>query len=174
MTAPRVRLRDVTLDDVDLLEMWERPEYSSEYNDFGLPPRGSLRGAVSRGPLRGERNGMLIVERISEGSPIGTVGWHDVRYGPNDASRAWNVGISLVPDARGHGYGGEAQRLLAQELFDTTDTNRVEASTDVENIPEQRALEKAGFTREGIQRGAQSRGGRYHDLVTFARLRTDP
>jgi RimJ/RimL family protein N-acetyltransferase len=117
---------------------------------------------------------MLIVERISDGSPIGTVGWHDVRYGPNDASRAWNVGISLVPDARGHGYGGEAQRLLAQELFDTTDTNRVEASTDVENIPEQRALEKAGFTREGIQRGAQSRGGRYHDLVTFARLRTDP
>lgn len=174
MTAPRVRLRDVTLGDVDLLETWDRPEYTSEYNDFGMPPRGSLRGPVSRGPLRSERNGMLIVERVSDGIPIGTVGWHDVRYGPNDASRAWNIGIALIPDARGHGYGGEAQRLLAEELFDTTDANRVEASTDIENVAEQRALEKAGFTREGIQRGAQSRAGRYHDLVTFAILRTDP
>ncbi|HEX2140962.1 MAG TPA: GNAT family protein, partial [Candidatus Limnocylindria bacterium] len=67
----------------------------------------------------------------------------------------------------------EAQRLLARWLFDNSDLNRVEASTDVENVAEQRSLEKAGFVREGIQRGAQFRAGAYHDLVTYAVIRSD-
>ena len=100
--------------------------------------------------------------------------WHRVTYGPNPESGAWNVGIDIIPDARGQGYGSEAQRLLAAWLFEHTDAHRVEASTDVENVAEQRALEKAGFTREGIARGAQFRAGRHRDLVVFAKLRDDP
>jgi len=38
--------------------------------------------------------------------------------------------------------------------------------------PPDRALEKAGFTREGVLRGAQFRAdGRHHDLVMFSRIR---
>jgi aminoglycoside 6'-N-acetyltransferase len=48
---------------------------------------------------------------------------------------------------------------------------RVEAQTDVTNLAEQRALEKAGFTREGVLRKAQWRGGAYHDLVVYSKLR---
>lgn len=33
--------------------------------------------------------------------------------------------------------------------------HRVEAMTDVANVPEQRALARAGFKLEGIARGAQ-------------------
>jgi RimJ/RimL family protein N-acetyltransferase len=97
-----------------------------------------------------------------------------VSYGPNEGSRAWMIGIELLPEARGQGVGTEAQRLLADWLFETTETNRVEASTDVDNVAEARALEKAGFRREGVTRGAQFRAGGYHDLVLFARLRSDP
>lgn len=171
---PLVRLRDVTLDDIDLLESWETPEMRGPFNDFDLPPRSSLREALANGPLRNERNGTLVVERVADGRAVGTVSWHQVWYGPNDESRAWNVGIALIPDARGQGLGPEAQRLLAEELFATTDADRVEASTDVENLAEQRALEKAGYTREGIQRSAQYRAGARHDLVTYSRLRSDP
>ena len=172
--SPLVRLRDATLDDADLLDSWETPEMRGVFNDFDLAPRGSLRDALEKGPLRNERNGTLIVERIADGRAVGTVSWHQVAYGPTDESKAWNIGIALRPDARGQGLGPEAQRLVAAELFATTDVDRVEASTDVENVAEQRALEKAGFVREGIQRGAQFRAGARHDLVTFARLRTDP
>jgi len=84
------------------------------------------------------------------------------------------LGIELLPEARGRGIGTEAQRVLANWLFDTTSVNRIEASTDVENVAEARALEKAGFTREGVNRGAQYRAGAYHDLVLYARLRSDP
>jgi RimJ/RimL family protein N-acetyltransferase len=171
-----LRLRDAILADADLLDAWSRsPEAKGEFNDFGLPPedQAPIREALSIGPLRNERNGQLIIERVADGQPIGTVGWHEVHYGPPPKSRAWNIGISLIPEARGQGYGGIAQLLLADYLFETTDANRVEASTDVDNLAEQRALEKAGFSREGIQRGAQFRAGAHHDLITYARLRND-
>jgi RimJ/RimL family protein N-acetyltransferase len=173
-----IRLRDVTLDDVDILLDWARsPEIRGEFNDFGSPSpedTASIRQSLLEGPLRNERNGQLIIERVADGQPIGTVAWHEVHYGPPPTSRAWNIGISLIPEARGQGYGGIAQRLLADYLFETTDTNRVEASTDVENLAEQRALDKAGFVREGIQRGAQFRAASHHDLVTYSRLRDEP
>lgn len=170
-----VRLRDVVLDDADLLDAWAAdPVVRGSFNDFGMPFRPVDRDALAKGPFRGERNGELMVERRADGEPLGTVSWHTERYGPNDGSAAWNIGISLKPAARGHGYGTEAQRLLADYLFATTPVDRVEASTDVENYPEQRSLEKAGFIREAVLRGVQYRAGARHDLVNYARLRTDP
>jgi RimJ/RimL family protein N-acetyltransferase len=172
--AMRVRLRDVTLADADMLDAWAAdPRALSEFNDFGQPPQPTPREALRNGPLRNDRNGMLVVE-LADGTPVGTVGWHRVNYGPSPQSDAWNIGIELLPSARGKGYGTEAQRLLAGYLFETTALHRVEASTDVANLAEQRSLEKAGYRREGIQRGAQFRAGVYHDLVTYALLREDP
>jgi RimJ/RimL family protein N-acetyltransferase len=172
-----IRLRDVTLADADMLDAWAAsPEIHGEFNDFNEPDpdqRASVREALTRGPLRNERNGEMIVERVADGVPVGQVSWHEEHYGPPPKSRAWNIGIALLPEFRGHGWGGPAQRMLADWLFENTDVNRVEASTDVDNLAEQRALEKAGFVREGIQRGAQFRAGAYHDLVTYSRLRAD-
>jgi RimJ/RimL family protein N-acetyltransferase len=74
---------------------------------------------------------------------------------------------------RGRGHGAEAQRQLAAYLFAHTRVERLEASTDVENTAEQRALERAGFAREGILRSAQFRDGTFHDLVLYGRLRGD-
>jgi len=78
-----------------------------------------------------------------------------------------------MPSERGRGYGTDAQRLLAAYLFETTDAQRVEAGTDVGNVAEQRALEKAGFVREGVLRSAQFRDGTYHDMAIYSRVRTD-
>jgi RimJ/RimL family protein N-acetyltransferase len=69
--------------------------------------------------------------------------------------------------------GTIAQRLLAEHLFATTPLDRVEAGTDVDNIAEQKALERAGFRREGVLRGTQVRGGVRRDLVHYGLLRTD-
>jgi len=51
---------------------------------------------------------------------------------------------------------------------------RIEASTHEESTAEQRALEKAGFTLEGVLRAAEYRGGRWRDGYLCSRLRTDP
>lgn len=166
-----VRLRDVALDEADLLEEWSAPEFTAPFNHFGLPAR-FARQALETAGLVGNDRGTLMVE--AGGEPVGTVSWHAVRYGPNSESTAFNIGINLIPAARGRGIGSAAQRLLADRLFELTSCNRVEASTDVDNTAEQRSLEKAGFKREGILRGAQHRAGAYHDLVVYARVRDDP
>ena len=41
------------------------------------------------------------------------------------------------------------------------------------DLAEQRALEKAGFVQEGRVRGAQWRGGAWHDQLLYAVLRGD-
>jgi aminoglycoside 6'-N-acetyltransferase len=61
--------------------------------------------------------------------------------------------------------------MLADYLFETTRAERVEASTDVENIAERRALERAGFSFEGLLRRAQFRGGTWRDLALYSLVR---
>jgi ribosomal-protein-alanine N-acetyltransferase len=79
-----------------------------------------------------------------------------------------------MPEYRGKGLGAAAQRLLATYLFSTTIAHRLQASTDVENIAEQRALERAGFRREGLMRGVAFVAGRWRDGYLYSRLRHDP
>ena len=172
IAGQRVRLRRATLDDAGLLELWQAVEYRGEFNDFGMPFR-PVGDAIKETGLVGEQGGTLIVEITANGEPVGTVSWRAVRYGPGPESAAWNIGISLTPEARGQGYGAEAQRLLADHLLESTPVNRIEAMTDIDNRAEQRALEKAGFAREGVLRRAQYRRGDWHDLVVFSRVRGD-
>ncbi len=107
------------------------------------------------------------------GDLLGEISWHAVNYGGSLACAAWNIGIELVMTARGRGIGTTAQRLLAEHLFATTELDRVEAGTDIDNLAEQRALEKAGFHRDGVIRGAQLREGRRRDMAVYGLLRTD-
>jgi len=116
--------------------------------------------------------GLLIVDL--DGAMVGRLTWHLVEYGPGQTSSAARIGAAMLPEERGKGYGSRAQRLLADYLFETTLVNRVEAGTDVTNIAEQRALEKAGFVRDGVMRGAQYRNGTWHDIALYSRLRSDP
>ncbi|MFF3518179.1 GNAT family N-acetyltransferase [Streptomyces sp. NPDC002573] len=53
----------------------------------------------------------------------------------------WNVRVALLPEARGQGFGSEAQRPLVRYLFAHTTVVRIEADTEAENVAEQRASE---------------------------------
>lgn len=172
ITGELVRLRDVTLADADVLDAINELKEPGGFNDFGLPSQPVSRAVLAQGPLRNEQGGSLFIETLA-GELVGVVQWRATHYGPPDQSRAWNMGIEIAPTARGRGYGSEAQRLLADWLFRTTNANRVEAQTDIDNLPEQRSLTKAGYTREGVNRGAQFRAGAFHDLVMYSRLRSD-
>jgi RimJ/RimL family protein N-acetyltransferase len=69
------------------------------------------------------------------------------------------IGVLLFPEHRGRGVGTAAQRLLVEYLFATTLVNRLQAVTDLENLAEQRVLERIGFRREGVLRGLASSVG---------------
>lgn len=163
------RLRAARPEERALLQRWSA-EPASPFEDWsGQPPPGVERFATA--PSQ-EGSGELVVTDDAD-VPVGTVSWRPVAYGPAPGSQALDIGISLRPQARGQGHGGRAQRLLADYLFATTPVHRVQASTDVDNAAERAALARAGFTAEGVLRGAQWRAGAYRDLVGYARLRTD-
>jgi RimJ/RimL family protein N-acetyltransferase len=170
-----IRLREATIADAEVVDARGLdPARIGEFNDLGqAAPRPLAEDLADGRSFMTPEHGRLLIERLSDARVIGDVSWHPVRYGPNERSTALNIGISLDPEARGHGHGSEAQRLLAELLFALYRVERVEASTDVDNIAEQRSLEKAGFTREGVIRRAQHRAGGYHDLVGYSILRDD-
>ena len=137
----------------------DRPgrDLSSPYEDWGP------KDPASR-PVDLER--WLV---LHDGVVVGDLSAHGRWYGPTAGSRAMSIGISIDPEFRGRGYGAIAQRLLA-ELLHERGIVRVEASTDIANLAEQRALEKAGFAFEGILRGAQVRADGRHDLQLWSHL----
>lgn len=104
-----------------------------------------------------------------DGEIAGDLSAHGQWYGPTAGSRAANIGISIRPQWRGRGIGTQAQRLLA-ELLHARGVFRVEASTDVDNVAEQRSLAAAGFVLEGVLRGAQVRADGRHDLQVWSHL----
>jgi RimJ/RimL family protein N-acetyltransferase len=123
-----------------------------------------------------QSHGILVVElRLLDGSiqPIGDISWRTERWGPSQKSACPAIGISLLPAFRGRGYGSLAQKLVVDHLFTHYEINRVQSDTAIDNPAEQRALEKAGFIREGIVRQGEFRGGCYHDHVLYSVLRQE-
>jgi RimJ/RimL family protein N-acetyltransferase len=168
--VPDVTLRAVTATDLPELA-GTFAKWGDEFEFFGFPAtNGDERWYAESGCLS-EDAGMLAVE--ADGTLVDRVTWHAVAYGPGTSSRALRIGIALLPEARGRGYGSLAQRLLADYLFATTVVRRVEAGTDIANVAEQRALERAGFVCDGVLRQAQYRDGSWHDIALYSRLRTD-
>ena len=150
-----------------LYRLTSDPEATGEHEWFGWQDPHAFRRRWEENGLLGEASGVLMVSVGSE--RIGFVGWN--KRPMARTSFCWNVGIALAPEARGQGYGTAAQRLLVRYLFAHSQVNRIEAGTEVTNFAEQRALEKAGFTREGIARGAAFQNGRWHDAVIYSVLR---
>ena len=167
-----IRLRPLRASDLDALATNESPE-ADEWNYFEARAANTLHHRFAMNGCISEESGQLAIES-PDGELLGSMSWHEVRHGPSRACVALSMGISLLPQHRNQGYGSAAQRAFTRYLFDTRLVERIEAGTDVENIAEQKALERAGFTREGVLRHAQFRAGRWHDVVLYSRLRSDP
>lgn len=119
----------------------------------------------------GADDSLLVVTAPDDGL-AGIVVWSSLAIsGPQGVLQ---IGIHLLPEHRGRGLGTLAQRMLADHLFSTTTANRLEATTEVDNVAEQRALERAGFACEGVVRGRGFVRGQWRDGFIYGRLRDDP
>jgi RimJ/RimL family protein N-acetyltransferase len=130
-------------------------------------PNGPARRFAQDGYL-GAEDGRLMVE--ADETAAGYVSWEATGSG---WSRYWSIGIILLPEWRGRGVGWRAQTLLCDYLFANSAAPRIEARTQPENIPEQKALEKVGFLSEGILRSAEFRDGAWRDVLVYGKLRGD-
>ena len=167
--ATSAKLRPVQESDLsELVRLYWDPDATGEFQWFGF--RMSTARDIERrwhedGLIGGEAS-YLTVEG-DDGSCAGWVSWRPLGTGNVE------IGIGLLPEHRGRGLGTEAQRQLVDYLFSTTPVHRIQAGTEIDNIAEQRALEKAGFRREGVMRGVAFRAGGWRDGVMYALLRDD-
>jgi len=173
---PEIRLRPVTEADLGMFRRFvvEPGLIGLDWSGFSDPK--AVQRRFDTDSYLGADDGRLIVDVAPEIDPgweqAGLVSylrrWHGTR------SFSWEIGIALLPEWRGQGIGWRAQAIFCSYLFENTSVHRIEASTHEENAAEQRALEKAGFTLEGVIRAAEFRAGQWRDGYLYSRLRTDP
>jgi RimJ/RimL family protein N-acetyltransferase len=166
----QVTLRPVHEDDLSwLASLRDGPAATGPHEWHGWNDPHRLRRQWAESGLLGDDRGTLIVVHGTD--RVGNITWRKVQTGPMAFN--WAIGIGLAPEFRSLGYGSAAQRLLVRYLFAHTQVNRIEATAEITNVAEQRALEKAGFTREGVLRGTTFRQGRWHDQVIYSVLRDE-
>jgi len=166
------RLRPVEESDLDCFEAeFSDRAGTGEYQWFGYRSGQGVRERFAKSGLLEPDGGVLTVCWGDE--VAGRVEWFPGYWGRRETSMCWTTAIGLRAAFRGQGIGTEAQRLLVAYLFDHTRVHRIQAFTDAGNQAEQRALEKAGFRREGVIWEAQWRAGEWHDQVLFAVLRPE-
>ncbi len=115
-------------------------------------------------------------ERNAEGS--GNVGAFDAQtsellggcgFRGLEAERT-EFGYWVASAERGRGIAPRALILLVRWVVENTVAKRLQLHADVENTASQRVAEKAGFTREGVQRGWLEVRGERRDMVSYSLL----
>ena len=170
MDENSLRLRPVVEDDLLMIRRFavEPDLMGLDWNGFRDAAGPARRFAID-GYLSTD-NGRLMIE-VESGEAAGFVDW---TAGTFVRERHWEIGIVLLPEWRGRGIGSRAQALLCDYLFSHTPVQRIQAGTHPENVAEQKALEKAGFQREGVIRATDFRDGQWRDVWLYSRLRSDP
>lgn len=166
-----VRLRPVHQADLaELTRFYEDSEASGEFQWFGFRPARArqLERQWADDGLVSTSAGHLVVS-VEGDRCAGEVDWR-----PVGETGALEIGVWLFAEFRGRGVGTAAQRQLVDYLFATSPVHRIQAGTEVDNVAEQRALERAGFRREGVARGLFFRDGKWRDGVMYGLLRDDP
>ena len=181
MSELDIRLRAVTAADIDLFRRLATEPGLVGPNWYGFRDAEAAQRRFDTDGWLGPDDGRLMV--AVDDDTAGLVSWFATGVA---LTKYWNIGITLLPDWRGRGVGWRAQAILCDYLFAHTPVERLEAGTQPDNIAEQKALVKAGFTHEGVLRSAavlpdsiptssmECRAGAYRDVWVYGRLRSDP
>ena len=173
---PEILLRPVTEADLSMFRRFvvEPGLIGLDWSGFRDP--NAVKRRFDTDSYLGDDDGRLIVDVTAEAKSgtesTGLVSYRRRYYGAQ--AFCWEIGIALLPEWRGQGIGWRAQAIFSSYLFENTPVQRIEAATHAENTAEQRSLEKAGFTLEGVIRAAEYRAGQWRDGYLYSRLRTDP
>ncbi|MCI4366126.1 MAG: GNAT family N-acetyltransferase [Thermoplasmata archaeon] len=175
--APPLVGRKVTLrapGDADLPTVfgwYMDPELVSPFDRYSIDTMENLASSIRAAP--GDPTSLApryVVESIDGGPIVGCVG-HFTSHPVLTFVELWY--LIGRPSARGAGFGSDAVATLVGHLFATTATERISASSDVENAGSYKLLERIGFRREGTFRSALYHHARWHDVAIYGVTRSE-
>jgi RimJ/RimL family protein N-acetyltransferase len=151
LEGKRINLRLAEKEDVPLLAQWlSDVNFAGEYQHF---PDQISKDQIEKRITEQKLYQTEWVDFIIEKKGGAKIGWA-VHYvsAPNFG---WTeIGFAIIPSERNKGYATETIQILSDYLFLSRDIIRIQAIIDARNIASQRALEKAGFKKEGTMRKA--------------------
>ncbi|KAA1422346.1 GNAT family N-acetyltransferase [Mumia zhuanghuii] len=152
LTTERVRLRQFTADDADLLYALDNDPAVMRYINGGAAvPREEIVDEVIPAFLgwyaRHAAYGFWAAEERGSGRFLG---WFHYRPEEHDDPRDPELGYRLHTAAWGHGYATEVSQALVDHGFTSCDVVRVHASTMVVNVGSWRVMENVGMRRVRI------------------------
>ena len=145
------------------------PETRRRLNDEPLTPDRQAE-SVSRAEERW-RSGTgapFVIADAANDRPLGLL---NLQFG--DDGEVAGLAVSVFPQARGRGIASRALRLGATWGLRELGLQRVFAEAAADNEASIRAIERAGFQREGLLRAHCKTHGRRHDCVMFSLLPED-
>ena len=92
----------------------------------------------------------------------------------NEMHRRADIGYFIAPDHWNQGYATEACQAVLDYGFRRLGLHRIQAQYFRGNPSSGRVIQKLGMQKEGLSRQAAYRAGKWHDLVNYAILETDP
>ena len=110
----------------------------------------------------------FVIASADDGRPLGLL---NLQFG--DDGEVASLAVSVFPEARGRGVASRALRLGALWGLRELGLARVVAEAAVDNEASIRAIEKAGFYREGTLRAHCKTHGERHDCVMFSLVAAD-
>lgn len=162
LEGKNVNLRIMEKEDLPVLQGWDNnPEFMGEYEPLRQETRTDLERTYNN--LKDAQ--WFFVEK-KDGTRIGYMA-HFLAAGEIE------LGYFIVPSERSKGYVGEAIRIIVDYLFLSKDAVRIQAKADPENIASCKALEKAGFKREGVLRKTFYCRGKWRDDYVYSILREE-
>ncbi len=92
----------------------------------------------------------------------------------SEAGRRAELGIAIQDKAQwSKGYGTDTVKLVLAYGFEDLELNRVELTTDAENVRGRRCYEKCGFVEEGTLRQHRFVNGGFSDTIMMSVLREE-
>jgi len=162
LEGKNVNLRIMEKEDLPVLQGWDNnPGFMGEYEPLRQETRTDLERTYDN--LKDAQ--WFFVEK-KDGTRIGYMA-HFLAAGEIE------LGYFIVPTERSKGYVGEAIRMIVDYLFLSKDAVRIQAKADPENIASWKALEKAGFKREGVLRKTFYCRGKWRDDCMYSILREE-
>lgn len=115
---------------------------------------------------RSNRPYFVAVDVEQEGRVVGLVRTSELDL----INRSVQVGLDVVPELRGHGYGSRTYDTILSLMFDQWGMHRVWLAVLSTNERARRLYEKKGFVEEGRYREAVFRNGAFVDYVIMSVL----
>ena len=162
LEGKNVNLKIMEKEDLPVLQEWNNnPEFMGEYEPLRQETRTELEKTYDN-----LKDAQWFFVQKKDGTKIGYIA-HFLAAGEIE------LGYFVVPNERSKGYVNEAIKIIVDYLFLSEDAVRIQAKADPENVASWKALEKAGFKKEGVLRKTFYCKGKWRDDNMYSILREE-